>query len=112
MGENNNSGATAPKMVTYPEDLLHPRDYKAPSSDNAQSQGSVNTIQKLSVEQTFNNAAQGTGVAGPAVWGGPSDKKETQSSAEKGVPQASKDMSIDPKTGQNSVWDCGRPYRG
>ena len=112
MGDmNNNSGANSGSILKAPENMLHPRDYVAPSSDNAQSRGSVNTIQRMSMDQTFENMGQGQGIAGPSVWGGPSDMKAMQSSAEAGT-KAGMGGSVDLVSGQNSCWDGGRPYRG
>lgn len=108
---NNNSGATDGKVISYPENLTHPRDYVAPSSDNAQTQGATNVIQKLSEDQIFNNSGQGKGISGPSVWGGPTDDKATQSSAEAGTKQ-SDSYSVDLVSGQNSCWNGGKAYKG
>ena len=108
---NNNSGANSGSVIKMSEDLLHPRDYVAPSKDNAQSRGATNVILKLSPDQIFNNSGQGTGIAGPAVWGGPSDDKASQSSAEAGSKQSAS-YSVDLVSGQNSCWDGGRAKSG
>ena len=109
MADTNNSGANSGSLLKAPENLLHPRDYVAPSSDNAQTQGTTNKIQSLSQDQIFNNASQGTGIAGPAVYGGPSGLAGSQSSAEAGSKQANPD-NVDLVSGQNSCWNGGRPY--
>ena len=103
---NNNSGSTDGTLLKPAENLLHPRDYVASSTDNAQTQGTVNKIQDLSEDQIFNNASQGTGIAGPAVWGGPADKKATQSSAAAGT-NKSDPYNVDLVSGQNSCWNGG-----
>lgn len=94
-------------ILKAPENMLHPRDYVAPSKDNAQTQGTTNVIIKLSPDQIFNNSGQGTGIAGPAVWGGPSDDHASQSHAEAGSKQ-SDSYSVDLVSGQNSCWNGGR----
>jgi len=105
---NNNSGATEAKVVSYPSNLTNPRDYVAPSSDNAQTQGTVNKIQDLSEDQTFENSGQGTGIAGPSKWGGPEgEMKASQSSAEAGTKVAA-GYSVDLVSGQNSCWNGGK----
>lgn len=104
---NNNSGANSGSVVKLSEGLLHPRDYVAPSKDNDQSRGTVNVNIKLSQDQIFNNSGQGTGIAGPAVWGGPSDDKAVQSRAEAGVKQGG-EYSTDLVSGQNNCWNGGR----
>ena len=109
MADTNNSGANSGSLLKAPENLLHPRDYVAPSSDNAQTKGTTNVIQKLSEDQIFNNSSQGTGIAGPAVYGGPSGLSGSQSSAEAGTKQANAD-NVDLTSGQNSCWNGGRPY--
>lgn len=102
-----NSSSTAGKMVDYPENLIKPRDYEAPSMDNAQSRGAVNKVLALSEDQTFNNASQGEGIAGPSVWGS-SDMKASKSTAEAGTKTGS-GYSVDFSNGQNSSWNCGMP---
>ncbi len=102
----NNSGSVDGTLVKPPENMMHPRDYVASSTDSAQTQGATNKIQDLSEDQTFNNASQGTGIAGPAVWGGPADKKATQSSAAAGTKQ-SNEYNVDLVSGQNNCWNGG-----
>lgn len=99
------------EILKAPENVLHPRDYVAPSSDNAQTQGAKNVIHKLSMDQVFNNSGQGTGVAGPGVWGGPTDDKASQSSAGAGS-KVSNSNSVDLTSGQNSCWNGGKAYKG
>ena len=108
---NNNSGSTDGTLLKAPDNLLYPRDYVAPSSDNAQTQGTKNVILKLSEDQIFNNSGQGKGIAGPAVWGGSTDDKASQSSAEAGKKE-SDSYSVDLVSGQNSCWNGGNPYKG
>jgi len=99
-------------LVKAPENMTHPRDYVAPSSDNAQTEGAgKGQILKLSQEQIFNNASQGTGIAGPAVYGKTDQSNGSTSSAEAGSKQANSE-SVDLNTGQNSCWNGGRPYKG
>lgn len=99
-------------ILKAPENMTHPRDYVAPSMDNAQTEGAgKGQILKLSQDQIFNNSGQGKGIAGPAVWGGPTDDKAKQSSAEAGSKQANSE-SVDLNSGQNSCWNGGRPYKG
>jgi len=107
MADNNNSGANSGSLLKAPEDLLHPRDYSAPSSDNAQTRGATNSILKLSEDQIFNNSGQGKGIAGPSVWGGSTDDKASQSSADAGSKQGNGN-SVDLTSGQNSCWKGGR----
>lgn len=95
------------EILKAPEHLLHPRDYEAPKTNSATTQGATNVINKLSVDQIFNNSGQGTGIAGPAVWGGSSDDKASQSSANAGTKQSA-DYSVDLTSGQNSCWKGGR----
>ena len=113
MGDmNNNSGSVDGTLLKAPEHMLHPRDYAAPSMDNAQTEGEgKNTILKMSQEAIFNNASQGKGIAGPSVWGGPSGESGSTSSAEAGK-SCPDPYSIDPKTGQNSCWNGGSPRKG
>lgn len=106
MADMNNSGSTEAKIVSYPDNLTQPKYYEAPSSDNSQTQGTVNKIQDLSQDQIFNNACQGTGIAGPSVWGGAEDKKGSQSSAAAGTKQ-SNEYSVDLVSGQNNCWNGG-----
>lgn len=103
----NNSGSGSGSILKAPENLLHPRDYVAPSSDNAQSKGADNVILKLSEDQIFNNSGQGAGIAGPSVWGGPTDDKASQSSAEAGS-KVGAGYSVDLVSGQNSCWNGGK----
>ena len=100
-------------ILKAPDNLLYPRDYQAPSSDNAQTEGKgKNTILKLSEDQIFENSGQGTGIAGPGKWGGPEgEMKAVQSSAEAGTKQAA-EYSVDLVSGQNSCWQGGAPYKG
>jgi hypothetical protein len=107
---NNNSGSTSGSILRPAENLTNPRDYEAPSKDNAQTQGSTNVIIKLSPDQIFNNSAQGKGIAGPSVWGG-SSESASQSSAGAGT-SAGSGGSVDLTTGQNSCWNGGRAYKG
>jgi hypothetical protein len=95
------------EVIKLSDGLLHPRDYVAPSTDNAQTRGAINVIQKLSQDQIFENSGQGTGIAGPSVWGGPTDDKAVQSSADAGRKQSG-DYSVDLKSGQNSCWNNGK----
>jgi hypothetical protein len=111
MADMNNSGANSGSLLIAPENLLHPRDYVAPSSANEQSRGTTNKIQPLSEDQIFNNSGQGMGVAGPSVWGGSTDDKASQSSADAGSKQ-SNSYSVDLTSGQNSCWDGGKAYSG
>jgi len=112
MAEMNNSGAKAPEHVSYPENLTHPRDYVAPKVGGSdQTKGATGSIQKQGSGQIFNNEAQGTGIAGPAVWGGASGLAGSQSSAEAGTKQANSN-SVDLGTGQNSCWNGGKAYKG
>jgi hypothetical protein len=105
---NNNSGSVDGTLVKPPENMMHPRDYVGTPTAHEQTEGKgKNTILKLSLDQDFNNASQGTGIAGPAVWGGPADKKATQSSSEAGSKQADP-YSVDLVSGQNSCWNGGR----
>lgn len=99
------------EILKAPENMLHPRDYVAPSMDNAQTEGKgKGQILKQGDGQIFNNESQGTGIAGPAVWGGPSGMSGSKSSAEAGSKQGSGD-SVDLNSGQNSCWDGGRPAK-
>jgi len=104
---DNNSGATDGKVVGYPSNLTNPRDYVASSTDNAQSRGATNVILKLSEDQIFNNSGQGKGIDGPSVWGGSTDDKAAQSSAEAGTKVADP-YSVDLTSGQNSCWKGGK----
>lgn len=104
---DNNSGSNSGKLMNAPENLLHPRDYTAPASDSKQSRGPVNVILKLSEDQIFNNSGQGQGIAGPSVYGGPSDDKASQSSAEAGT-KVSADCSVSLGDGQHSYWNGGK----
>jgi len=98
------------ELLKAPENMLHPRDYSAPSMDNAQTEGAgKNTILKMSQEQIFNNASQGTGIAGPSVFGKTDESNGSRSSAEAGSKQ-SNDENVDLDSGQNSCWHGGRPY--
>ena len=109
---NNNSGENDGRILIAPENMLHPKYWDAPTSDNAQTEGKgKNTVEDLSMEQVFNNASQGMGSAGPSVWGGPSDKKATQSSAEAGT-KSGDGGNVDLTSGQNSCWNGGRAYKG
>ena len=103
---NNNSGSVDGTLLKAPENLLHPRDYVASSTDNAQTQGAKNVILKLSEDQIFNNSGQGKGIACPSVWGGPTDDKASQSHAAAGTKQANGN-SVDLVSGQNSCWNGG-----
>ncbi len=107
MADTNNSGSNSGSILKAPENVLHPRDYTAPSSSSDQSRGTTNSILKLSEDQIYNNSSQGTGIAGPAVYGGPSDKKESKSSAEAGTSVAG-GYSVDLVSGQNNCWNGGR----
>lgn len=108
MADMNNSGSNDGTLLKAPEDMLHPRDYVAPAKDNAQTEGAgKNQILKLSQDQIFNNSGQGKGIAGPSVWGGPTDDKAKQSSAAAGVKQPNEN-SVDLMSGQNSCWNGGR----
>lgn len=107
MADMNNSGSGNGSLLKAPDNLLYPRDYVAPSSDNAQTQGATGGIQPLSDDQTFNNASQGMGIDGPSVWGGPSGQSGSQSSAEAGSKQ-SNPYSVDLGSGQNSCWNGGK----
>lgn len=107
--DTNNSGSTSGKVMSYPDNLTKPRDYVAPSSDNAQTQGTVNKRFELSEDQIFNNSGQGKGIDGPSVWGGPSDDKAKQSSAAAGTKQSA-DYSVSLADGQHDCWDGGKPY--
>lgn len=109
--DNNNSGANSGSILKAPENMLHPRDYVAPSTSSDQSRGPVNQILKLSEDQIFNNSGQGQGIAGPSVWGGPTDDKAKQSSAGAGSRQAA-GYSVDLNSGQNSCWNGGNAYKG
>jgi hypothetical protein len=105
--DTNNSGSNSGSLLMPPENMMHPRDYSAPSSANDQSQGATNVIQDLSEDQIFNNSSQGSGISGPSVWGGPASMKATQSSADAGT-KAGDGGSVDLMTGQNSCWNGGR----
>ena len=109
--DTNNSGSNSGTLLQAPENLQHPRDYVAPSSDNAQSKGPTNVILTLSEDQVFNNSGQGKGIAGPSVWGGSTDDMASQSSAEAGSKVAAS-YSVDLGSGQNSCWNGGNPYKG
>ena len=106
----NNSGSTSGKVVSYPDNLVKPRGYEAPSVDNAQSRGIINKVFELSQEQTFNNMSQGKGVSGPAEWGSTSESNGSKSSAEAGTKVGS-GYSVDFSSGQNSAWNCGMPKK-
>lgn len=93
-------------ILKAPENMTHPRDYVAPSMDNAQTQGTKNVVIKLAEGQIFNNASQGTGIAGPAVWGSVSDSA-SHSSAEAGSKQGN-GYSVDLVSGQNNCWNGGK----
>lgn len=111
MADNNNSGSTDGSLLKAPENMLHPRDYSAPSMDNAQTEGSgKGMILMQSEDDVFNNASQGSGIAGPAVWGGPSGMSGSKSSAESGSKQ-SNEYSVDLGSGQNSCWNGGNPRK-
>ena len=108
MADMNNSGSGSGSIFKAPENLTHPRDYVAPSSDNAQTQGAKGVINKLSLDQTFENSGQGTGIAGPSKWGGPEgEMKASQSSADAGTKVANPN-SVDLGSGQNSCWNGGK----
>lgn len=108
--DNNNSGSNSGSLLKAPENMLHPRDYSAPSSDSKQSRGAVNVVQPLSQEQIFNNASQGTGIAGPAVYGATSESNGSKSSAEAGSKQ-SNEYNVDLVSGQNNCWNGGKPRK-
>ncbi len=96
------------EILKAPENMTHPRDYVAPSMDNAQTQGATNVIQRLAEGQVFNNMSQGTGIAGPAVWGKTDESDGSRSSAGAGSKQ-SNEYSVDLVSGQNNCWNGGRP---
>ena len=98
------------EILKAPEHMLHPRDYVAPSTDNAQSQGATNVIQRLAEGQVFNNMSQGTGIAGPALWG--KTDESNGSRAETGGTKVSCSYSVDLVSGQNSHWAGGRTSSG
>lgn len=54
-----------------PENLMHPRDYSAADSGSAQTRPAAGVIQKLSMDQTFNNDEQSKMHNGPSEWGKP-----------------------------------------
>ena len=62
------------EILKAPENMTHPRDYVAPSMDNAQTQGAINVIQKLSVDQIFNNSGTGNGCCGSFCMGWPNGR--------------------------------------
>lgn len=98
-------------ILKAPENMLHPRDYVAPSSNSTQTRGATGGINTLTEDQIFNNSSQGSGIAGPSVWGGPSDEKGSQSSAEAGTKVANPN-SVDLVSGQNSCWMGGAATKG
>jgi hypothetical protein len=91
------------EIIKLSEDLMHPRNYVAPSRDNAQTEGSgKGKIATLGKDQIFNNDAQSSGGPGsPGVWGGVSYPAPT-SSAEAGTAVASEYYN-DLTSGQ---WGC------
>lgn len=95
-------------MNSFPENLINPRDYTAPASDNATSRGTVNKVFELSEDQIFNNSSQGEGIAGPSKFGGPDGYKVATSSAEAGS-KAGSGCSVSLGDGQNSSWNGGKP---
>lgn len=54
-----------------PENLSNPRDYKASDSGSAQTRPAAGVIQKLSMDQTYNNDEQSKMHNGPSEWGKP-----------------------------------------
>lgn len=91
------------EIIKLSEDLMHPRNYVAPSMDNAQTEGSgKGKIATLGKDQIFNNDAQSSGGPGsPSVWGGVSHPTPA-SSAEAGTKEST-DYFVDLGTGQ---WGC------
>jgi hypothetical protein len=91
------------EIIKLSEDLMHPRNYVAPSMDNTQTEGTAKgKIAELGKDQIFNNDAQSKGGPGAAgVWGGVSHPTPT-SSAEAGTKQST-DYYVDLGGGQ---WGC------
>ena len=89
-------------ILKAPENLTNPRDYEAPANNGSQTEGSgKGQINKLSVDQIFNNTGQGNGIAGPSRFGGSTDDKASQSSAEAGSKQ-SNSYTVDLVSGQHN----------
>lgn len=93
----------AGEIIQLSEDLMHPRNYVAPSADNDRTEGKgKGQIATQGLDQIFNNDAQSKGGPGdPGVWGGV-DYSAPKSTAEAGTSVAPEYFN-DFTTGQ---WGC------